>query len=137
MVRTLLLCAGLTLCCQAADVCGLSPAFTRPDERGTQRVQVYKGAAGRGGGAMEVLAFISTLKVNTDGTRISYKVDDPRAQNGAINNIGNALRSGFTVADFERVAAAHWEPVAETWRVLSANVIEKDAKTGKPCVTRD
>jgi hypothetical protein len=126
MLRMVMLCALATSCCQAAETCGLSAAFTRPDERGTQRVQVYSGS--------EALAFVSSLKVNTDGTRISYKVDDPRAMNGAINPIGNALRRGFTVADFERVAGANWEPVAETWRVLSANVIEKDARTGKPCV---
>src|SRR5258708_4213153 len=99
------------------------------------RVQVYNGAVEPGSGGSEVLAFVSTLKVNTDGTRISYKVDDPRALNGAINNIGNALRTGFTVSDFDRVARANWEPIAETWRVLSPNVIEKHTKTGKPCVT--
>jgi hypothetical protein len=80
---------------------------------------------------------VSNLKVNTDGTRISYEVDDPRAVNGAINDIRNALHKGFTVADFERVARNNWEPLDETWRVLSAKVIEKDAKTGRPCVTGD
>jgi len=39
---------------------------------------------------------------------------------------------GLLVADFERVARNNWQPLDETWRVLSANVIEKDAKTGKP-----
>jgi hypothetical protein len=135
MFQRLILCALAVASCQAAENCGFSAAFTRPDERGTTRVQVYKGVAEPRSGDSEPMAFLSMLKVNTDGTRISYKVDDPRAVNGAINNIGNALRRGFTVADFERVARNGWEPVADTWRVLSANVIEKDAKTGKPCVT--
>ena len=130
-----MLCALAMSCCRAAETCGFSPAFTRPDERGRQRVQVYKGTADPQSGGAEPMAFVSALKVNTDGTRISYKVDDPRAVNGAINNIGNALRKGFTVADFERVARNNWEPVDETWRVISANVIEKDSRTGKPCVT--
>jgi len=121
----------------AAGTCGLTPAFTRPDERATKRVQVFGGAADPQSGASAPLAFISDLKVNTDGTRISYKVDDPRAQNGAINDIRNALRSGATIADFQRVAGNQWEPVSDTWRVLSANVLEKNSKTGKPCVSAD
>ena len=124
-------------CCAADDTCGLSAAFTRPDEKGTKRVQVYRGPAETRSGSSAPLAFVNELKVNTDGTRISYKVDDPRALNGAINDIRNALHKGFTVADFERVARNNWEPLDETWRVLSAKVIEKDAKTGKPCVTAD
>jgi hypothetical protein len=137
MLRFLALLPLAIFCCHAADTCGFSPAFTRPDERGTQRVQVFQGPAEPGSGGAAPLAFVSTLKVNTDGTRVSYKVDDPRAVNGAINPIGNALRRGQTVADFERIARNNWEPVEETWRVLSANVIEKDKKTGKPCVAAD
>jgi hypothetical protein len=86
------------------------------------------------------LIFGSDLKVNTDGTRISYKVDDPRALHGAINDIRNAMHKGFTISDFEKVAAQNWESVDQTWRVLSSSVIEKDTKlhkTGKPCVTAD
>src|SRR4029077_19749867 len=50
------------------------------------------------------------------------------------------LHDGFTVADFERIASANWEPLERTWRVLSDSVIEKDTKrnrTGKPCVAAD
>ena len=122
MLRIIRLGALAASCCLAADTCGLSAAFTRPDERGTQRVQVYAGAAEPRSGGSEPMAFVSDLKVNTDGTRISYKVDDPRAVNGAINDIRNALRKGFTVADFERLARNNWEPLDEAWRVLSANV---------------
>ena len=135
MLRILSLSAVAVSCCLAADTCGLSAAFARPDERGTQHVQVYGGVAEPASGGSAPLAFVSDLKVNTDGTRISYKVDDPRAVNGAINDIRNALRTGSTIADFERIAANHWEPLDQTWHVLSANVIEKNSKTGKPCVT--
>ena len=135
MLRITSLAAFTASCCLAADTCGLTAAFTRPDERGTKRVQVYQGDAGPSSGGSAPLAFVSDLKVNTDGTRISYKVDDPKAQNGAINDIRNAMRKGSTVADFERISSNNWEPLDETWRILSANVLEKDAKTGKPCVT--
>jgi hypothetical protein len=125
---------------RAAGSCGFSAAFNRPDERGTRTVHVYRGRAESGSGNAAPLAFVSDLKVNTDGTRISYKVDDPRAVNGAINDMRNAMHAGFTIADFERIRSTDWEPVEQAWRVLSASVIEKDTKrhrTGKPCVGAD
>ena len=103
-------------------------------------IHIYKGAADAGSVDAEPLLFVSSLKVNTDGTRISYKVDDPRAQHGAINDIRNALRQGATIQQFQAVADADWEPVDKTWNILSPAVIEKDTKlhkTGKPCVTSD
>jgi hypothetical protein len=125
---------------RAADGCGFSVAFNRPDEQGTKSVPVYRGRVDSRAGNSAPLAFVSDLKVNTDGTRISYKVDDPRAEHGAINDIRNAIHWGFTIADFERIRSANWEPVEQTWRVLSAAIIEKDTKrhrTGKPCVGAD
>ena len=41
--------------------------------------------------------------------RISYKVDDPRAQHGAVNNIGNPLRQGAIIEQFQAAAAANWD----------------------------
>ena len=88
-------------------------------------------------GDVAPLAFVSDLKVNTDGTRISYKVDDPTAQHGAINDMRNAMRSGTKLADFTAIAATGWMPFIGPWEVLSDQVIEKDKATGKPCVTTD
>ena len=96
-----------------------------------------RASADAGSGGSAPLVFVSDLKVNTDGTRISYKVDDPRAQHGAINDIRNALRSGHSIAEFQALAAANWEPVDKTWQVVSASVIEKNKSTGKPCVSTD
>lgn len=120
--------------------CGFAKAFERPDEAGKQKLPVYRAQADPGIGGAMPLAFVSPLKVNTDGTRISYKVDDPRARNGAINDIRNALRKGKTIADFEAIAAANWLPLAKTWSILSSDIIEKDTRpTGKgmPCVDTD
>ena len=122
---------------RAAETCGFSRAFQRPDEGGRQRVAVYEGTPEAALSGHRPLAFVSSLKVNTDGTRISYKVDDPRARNGAINDIRNAMRHGRTIAEFEAVAAAGWEPESSTWRILSKSVIEQSSDTGKPCVTAD
>ena len=124
----------------AVEACSFKVAFQRPDENGTRKVPVYAAKAEPQSGGIEPLAFVSSLKVNTDGTRISYKADDPRAVNGAINHIQNAMRSGARLADFERLAANNWEPVEETWKVLSSSVIEKDTKLrkdNKPCMTSD
>lgn len=122
---------------QTAEPCGFGRAFERPDERGRESVAVYEGRPDAAIGGNRPLAFVSSLKVNTDGTRISYKVDDPRARNGAINNIANALRQGQTIADFEAIAAARWEPESRTWRILSKKVIEQHSGTKKPCVAPD
>jgi hypothetical protein len=119
---------------RSAEPCNLQVSFARPDEQGTRKVDVYEGNADASLKGAKPLVFISDLKVNTDGTRISYKVDDPRAKNGAINNILNAMNKGHTIAEFEELAKNDWQPLARTWQVLLKNVLEKDEKTGKPCV---
>ncbi|MEH3036740.1 MAG: glycoside hydrolase family 75 protein [Sphingomonas adhaesiva] len=120
----------------AAQTCRVAPAFTRADEGGTRRVQVYEAVPDAGGA--RALIFVSTLKVNTDGTRISYHADDPTAQRLAINNIANAMRNGVPdkVATFRRLAAAGF-PLPATWQALLPGVIEKDRRTGKPCLDAD
>lgn len=117
--------------------CGFSKAFTRPDEKGKVQVQVFEGMSEPALGGARALAFVSSLKVNTDGTSRSYHVRDPRAQKLAINDMRNAMRSGSTIADFEAIAAADWTPVNKAWSIVSASVIEKDKLTGKPCVTAE
>lgn len=119
----------------SAQTCRLTPAFTRADEKGTRRVQVYQAADDAGPPA---LLFVSTLKVNTDGTRISYHADDPTAQRLAINNIANGMRRSVPdkVATFRRLAAAGF-PAPATWQALLPGVIEADRRTGKPCLDAD
>lgn len=119
-----------------AQRCGFRPAFTRADERGTRRVQVFEGEPDPRIGGARTLLFVSALKVNTDGTRLSYNVDDPRALTRAINDVRNAMQRGGAIADFEAVARAGW-PLPRTWQVLLPGVIEKSRATGKPCVDRD
>jgi hypothetical protein len=122
---------------RSAEPCDFRPSFSRADEHGTRKVTVYEAVADAALKGAKPLAFISDLKVNTDGTRISYKVDDPRAKNGAINNILNAMHSGHAIAEFEQLAKNDWRPLAQTWVALSASVIERNRETGKPCVDAD
>ncbi len=136
----------LVMCLVACNVmaqplsCGFQQAFDRPDQGGAGTIHVYESKLEPKIGGVKALAYVSSLKVNTDGTRISYKVDDPKAQHGAINDIRNALRSGRTIDEFEAAAAAKWQPLDKTWQILNPQVLEKDTKktkSGAPCVDQN
>ena len=125
---------------QAADnTCGFVRVFNQPDEGGTQTVHVYRGSASANIGGARPFAFVvPNVKVNTDGTRISYAADDPRAKTKAINDIRNAYNNPKRpISDFEAVRDAGWKPSARVWSVLSSKIIEKDARQrqeGRPCL---
>ena len=82
--------------------CGFTKSFDWRDEQGKRTVNVYEGSSMAAIAGRSPFAFVTPLKVNTDGNRISYKVDDPRAKNG--NDIRNAFNnpkrsnSGFPIA---------------------------------------
>ncbi len=127
----------------SAQTCNMAPTFTRSDERGAVQRQVYSDTAGL------ALAFADRLKVNTDGTRISYNMDDPWASRLAINYLVNGLSSypcnesepalegpacsRAQLAAFTALREANWEPHA-TARRLMRRVFEFRAD-GTPCVT--
>src|SRR4029453_4661654 len=93
--------------------CGFRHVFNRPDEGGAGGVKVFQGDPVSSLGNARPLLFITSLKVNTDGTKISYHQNDPtgrRCQSNpsatpcAINNIRNAYRdSSKPVSDFTAV----------------------------------
>lgn len=120
-----------------AQDCGFVRAFQRPDERGTRTVNVYEAGPSPAIDGLRPLLFVSSLKVNTDGTAISYHPRDPRGRTLAINNILNAMHRGRTIAEFEAIVASDWRPIERTWATLSDRVIERDRATGLPCVTPD
>jgi hypothetical protein len=96
--------------------------------------------------AANILFFSTSLKVNTDGTKISYHQDDPTgrrceadpsARPCAINNIRNAYRNHKKPeSEFTAVRNAGYSS-PKTWQVLDPKIIEKRASTGKPCITPD
>lgn len=126
--------------------CGFRHAFTRPDEGGAQSVKVFKADPVPALNNRRPLLFITSLKVNTDGTKISYHQDDvtgrrcqdnPQAVPCAINNIRNAFNNHHRPeSEFTTVRNAGY-PLPRTWQVLSSSIIEKSKTTGKPCVTAD
>src|SRR5215207_5377586 len=125
---------------------GFRRAFDRPDEGGAATVRVFRGDPVPALGNARPLLFITSLKVNTDGTKISYHKDDPTgrrcATNSAatpcaINNIRNAYRTpSRPVSDFTAVRDAGFPP-QRTFQILSPQIIERNAETGKPCITPD
>ena len=129
-----------------AGQCGFELAFTRPDENGTTAVKVFQADPVSGLGNRRPLLFITSLKVNTDGTKISYHQNDPRGRRCesdlaagpcAINDIRNAYNNfQRPISDFESVRDAGY-PLPRTWQVLSPDIIEKNSATGKPCITAD
>jgi hypothetical protein len=118
----------------AQPACTVAPAFDRTDEGGRTTLTVYRETDVPEASAPYL--FVSGLKVNTDGTKISYKVDDPHAEHGAINDMKYALTKGSTIDEYRAIAAADWLPLDKTWSILNPDVIEQ-AKDGKPCVTPD
>jgi hypothetical protein len=129
-----------------AGQCGFQFAFDQPDELGRAIVKVYKGNAVPALNNIHPLLFVTSLKVNTDGTKISYHQDDPtgrRCVNNptagpcAINNIRNAFRNHHRPeSDFTAVRDAGY-PNPRTWQVLSPKIIEMNKDTKKPCITSD
>jgi len=130
----------------ATGQCDFRHVFTRPDENGATSVKVYEAKAISLPNGKRPLLFITSFKVNTDGTKISYHKDDPtgrrcatnpNATPCAINNIRNAYRDqARPVSDFTSVRDAGF-PLPKTWRVLSPDIIEKNKNNGKPCITQD
>ncbi len=119
--------------------CGFSLSFSQADEGGNQTVRVFRsGPESALDGARPFAFIVPDVKVNTDGTRISYKADDPRGRNGAINDIRNAYRNyKRPVSDFEAIRDAGWQPTERVWQVLSPDIIEMDKRPGRegmPCM---
>jgi hypothetical protein len=127
--------------------CGFAHAFTRTDEGGATSVRVFEGQPIPALGGVRPLLFLSDLKINTDGALISYNENDPTgrkcatdpaAQNCAVNNIRNAYRNhNNPVSDFVAIRDAGYSNLDQVWSVLSDQIIEKDAETGKPCITEE
>lgn len=130
-----------------ADVqCDFQPVFTRSDEEGAETVKVYEAKAITLSNGKRPLLFITSLKVNTDGTKISYHQDDPTGRRCAtnpsavpcaINDIRNAyVDKSKPVSDFISIRDAGY-PSSKTWQVLNSSIIEKSASTNKPCISSD
>lgn len=122
-----------------AAECGMSLAFRQPDERGTVARAVWQDAAG------SALLFGDALKVNTDGTRRSYSVDDFWGERIAINNVCNAMSdacAGLGKAQLKARRVLAQQAKAQGWPADLLRQTRIDAgiipfRDGRPCEDGD
>ena len=101
-------------------------------------------------GEREIILFQTNLRVNTDGSPLSYHPQDPRGRTKALNNICNGIairRAGsnanlcFTafgeaIRVFERFRDSNFQTVPPGFRITWKNVLATVNENGKdvPCV---
>ncbi|VWX51781.1 glycoside hydrolase family 75 protein [Novosphingobium sp. 9U] len=118
-----------------SDVCGMSSAFSQPDDGGKKSVAVWSDKSGK------ALLFADTMNINTDGTRRSYSVDDFWGEKTALNNLCNAMSDGCAGLTSDqlrtrRIATQQakvngWPAAQIAATKISPSIIS--FKNGKPC----
>lgn len=121
----------------AAPECNMTVAFQQPDEGG--RINVYADAA------VGALLFVDDLKINTDGTRRSYSVQDFWGKSRALNNLCNAMSdacAGLSNKELQKrreltqaAEAAGWPSGMLEETRISRSIIP--FRQGKPCPAVD
>jgi hypothetical protein len=101
-------------------------------------------------GQNNIILFQTKLRVNTDGSPLSYHPQDPRGKEKALNNICNAIvvKKGtsdknlcFTafseaISVFEKFRDSNYQAVPQGYRITWENVLSTIKENGKnvPCV---
>lgn len=101
-------------------------------------------------GPKKIILFQTKLRVNTDGSPLSYHPQDPRGRVKALNNICNAIvvkegqsegnlcftNFGKAISVFERFRDSGFRTVPPGFRITWANVLPTVKEDGKdvPCV---
>jgi hypothetical protein len=83
----LMVTLALALATATANAQEYSVARTKVFEPQNKKVLLLKDA----GGERSIILFQTNLRVNTDGSPLSYHPQDPRGQTKALNNICNAI----------------------------------------------
>lgn len=98
----------------------------------------------------KIILFQTKLRVNTDGSPLSYHPQDPRGRDKALNNICNAIvvkkdgsdanmcltRFGEAISVFERFRDSNFQTVPPGFRITWQNVLATVKVNGKdvPCI---
>jgi hypothetical protein len=98
----------------------------------------------------KIVLFQTNLRVNTDGSPLSYHPQDPRGKDKALNNICNAIvvKKGASdknlcltnfseaIGVFERFRDTNYQTIPQGYRITWANVLPTIKEDGKevPCV---
>lgn len=101
-------------------------------------------------GKNKVILFQTNLRVNTDGSPLSYHPQDPRGKEQALNNVCNAiavrkgnskknlcLKSfGEAIGVFEKWRDTNYQTIPQGYRITWENVLPAIKENGKsvPCV---
>ena len=130
----LTLVAGLVLCASSS----LSAQTYVVAQTGTFAPQNKKIVLLRNQTAQKpVILFQTRLRVNTDGSPLSYHPEDPRGRSKALNNIcnaivvrrvgssGNLCRGSFgeAIAVFEKFRDSKYQTVPDGFQITWANVL--------------
>lgn len=101
-------------------------------------------------GLKNIILFQTNLRVNTDGSPLSYHPQDPRGKDKALNNICNAITVkrgtsdknlcftsfGEAIGVFEKFRDSNYQTVPQGFRITWENVLSTVQENGKnvPCV---
>lgn len=102
-------------------------------------------------GQRPIILFQTRLRVNTDGSPLSYHPQDPRGREKALNNICNAIvvrkagtkdnlclsSFGQAISVFEKFRDSNYRTVPQGFQITWANVLAttvRDKKMSVPCV---
>jgi hypothetical protein len=122
-----------------AASCDMKMVFGQPNAGGSGSAPVWEDAAHSG------LVFASRLRVNTDGAKHSYSVDDFWGKTKAVNSLCNAMSDacrGLSKAQLSARALATEEARRQGWpaEALAATKLSPSIiplKEGKPCPESD
>jgi hypothetical protein len=144
----LMVTLALTLATATANAQEYSVARTKVFEPQNKKVLLLKDA----GGERSIILFQTNLRVNTDGSPLSYHPQDPRGQTKALNNICNAIAVrkinaetnlclnhssfGQAIHVFEQFRDSNFQTVPTGFRIRWNKVLATTRENGKdvPCV---
>jgi hypothetical protein len=144
----LMVTLALTLATATANAQEYSVARTKVFEPQNKKVLLLKDA----GGERSIILFQTNLRVNTDGSPLSYHPQDPRGQTKALNNICNAIAVrkinaetnlclnhssfGQAIHVFEQFRDSNFQTVPAGFRIRWNKVLATTRENGKdvPCV---
>lgn len=138
----------LMLLCVSSLVSAQSYAISRTETFAPQKKKIL--LLQNQTGQKPIILFQTRLRVNTDGSPLSYHPQDPRGKGMALNNICNAIvvrrtgsnenlclkAFGEAITVFERFRDAKYQTVPAGFQITWANVLATVKEQGKdvPCV---
>lgn len=141
-----MLVVALPLCVSSARAQEFTVAQKKVFAPQNKKVLLLKDA----GSDRKIILFQTNLRVNTDGSPLSYHPQDPRGKTKALNNICNGIAVrrvgsdsnlcfsafGDAIRVFEKFRDSNFQTVPQGFRITWKNVLATTQENGKdvPCV---